>query len=222
MADHALSAPGHHPKLRHHFVSLKQQNESAQLGMWLFLLTEIMFFGGLFGGYAVYRWQYPQAWADASHHLDILLGGFNTVVLIGSSLTMVLAVQGAEKGRKGLIIGWLLATIALGSVFLVVKYFEYADKFTHHLVPGYNFHVEAANAAQQQLFYLFYFAMTGMHALHMIIGIAALAVLVRFAARGVFDEKYYPHVELVGLYWHFVDIVWIFLFPLLYLIGRHV
>jgi cytochrome c oxidase subunit III len=228
MADQALPPPAaaataheHHPALRHHFVTLDQQRESSTLGMWLFLLTEIMFFGGLFTGYGIYRFMYPEAWKEASHHLDVTLGAINTAVLIFSSLTMALAVHAAQLGKKNLLILFLIATLVLGLVFLGIKTKEYADKFEHHLVPGTDFHFEGSWARQAMLYYCFYFAMTGMHAVHMIIGMVGLLMLIRMAAKDVFSAQYHTHIELFGLYWHFVDIVWIFLFPLLYLIGRH-
>lgn len=216
-----LSAETHSAVLAHHFNDLEQQRKASTLGMWAFLITEIMFFGGLFTGYAVYRAAYPEAFAEASHHLDVLLGSINTAVLISSSLTMALAVHGAQVNDRKALIRFLLLTMFLGLVFLGIKLFEYAHKFAEQLVPGSNFHYEGAHAQQVQLFFSFYFAMTGMHALHMIIGIGILTVLVILAWRGRFSSVYYSPVELTGLYWHFVDIVWIFLFPLLYLIGLH-
>jgi cytochrome c oxidase subunit III len=205
----------------HQFDDVEQQYEAASLGMWVFLLTEIMFFGGLFTGYTVYRAIYPLAFAEGSHHLDIMLGGVNTAVLIGSSLTMALAVYSAQVGERQALTRFLLLTILLGLVFLGIKGLEYAHKFEEHLVPGRGFVAEGPHAAQIQLFFGFYFSMTGMHALHMIIGIAILGVLARQAWHGRFSPAYFTPVELSGLYWHFVDIVWIFLFPLLYLLGRH-
>lgn len=206
---------------RHQFDDVEQQEEVAQLGMWVFLVTEIMFFGGLFTGYAVYRAVYPAAFAEGSQHLDILLGGINTAALIGSSLTMALAVHRAQVGERSGLVWFLLLTIVLGLVFLGIKGLEYAHKFEEHLVPGSRFAAEGPHAAQVQLFFGFYFSMTGMHALHMVIGIAILAVLAWQARLGHFSPAYWRPVELTGLYWHFVDIVWIFLFPLLYLLGRH-
>jgi cytochrome c oxidase subunit 3 len=206
----------------HHFDDLQQQHEAAQLGMWVFLITEIMFFGGLFAAYTVYRSSYHQAFGAASRHLDITLGTFNTVVLIGSSLTMALAVHAAQRGRRRAIIGFLIATILLGAVFLAVKALEYTHKFHEHLIPGHGFQFpDPALARPAELYFGLYFAMTGMHALHMIIGIGILLVMIRLAARGRFSADHYSPVEVTGLYWHFVDIVWIFLFPLLYLIERH-
>jgi cytochrome c oxidase subunit 3 len=213
--------PEHHVALAHHFDDIEQQYEASGLGMWLFLLTEIMFFGGLFAGYTVYRSAYPVAFAEGSHHLDIVLGSINTAVLLGSSLTMALAVQAAQVGQRQALVGFLGLTILLGAVFLGIKGVEYAHKFTEHLFPGSQFVYEGANAGQVQLFFSFYIGMTAMHALHMVIGLGLLTVLALRAWRGRFSSTYYTPVEIVGLYWHFVDIVWIFLFPLLYLLGRH-
>jgi cytochrome c oxidase subunit 3 len=189
--------------------------------MWVFLLTEIMFFGGMFTGYAVYRVAYPAAFIEGSQHLDIVLGGVNTAVLIGSSLTMALAVHSTQLGERASVVCFLLLTMLLGLVFLGIKGVEYGHKFADHLVPGSGFVFAGPHAPQVQLFFCFYFAMTGMHALHMLIGLVILAVLAWQSWRGRFSPLYATPVELTGLYWHFVDIVWIFLFPLLYLLGRH-
>ena len=215
MSDHAAAT------VAHQFEDAEQQFEASSLGMWVFLVNEVMFFAGLFLAYVVYRSQYAEAFAHASHHLDVALGGINTCVLIGSSLTMAMAVRAAQLGnRRGLII-LLVATMILGSVFLGIKGFEYHHKFEEHLVPGPAFHYDAPNAGHAELFFSLYFAMTGLHALHMIVGIGVLAVLVWMSTRGRFGADYYSPIEMMGLYWHFVDIVWIFLFPLLYLLGRH-
>ncbi len=219
-----MSAPAHHPALAHHFENLSEQKETATLGMWVFIAQEIMFFGGLFASYAVYRFKYQEAFAVASHHLNVPLGAFNTAVLICSSLTMALAVHAAALGKRRQIVAFLLLTVLLGGVFLGIKAVEYKDKFDHHLVPGEHFdgevlHLEGDRARQAQVYYSLYFAMTGLHALHMIIGIPILLTLAALAARGRYDAQYHAPVEVAGLYWHFVDIVWIFLFPLLYLIG---
>jgi cytochrome c oxidase subunit 3 len=205
----------------HQFDDAEQQVEASTLGMWTFLATEILFFGGLFLVYTVYRLAYPQAFAEASNHLDVVLGAVNTAVLIGSSLTMVLAVHSARIGsRRGLIL-FLLATLVLGGIFLGIKGVEYAHKFHEHLVPGADFRFTGADPRHAAIFFSIYFAMTGMHALHMIIGAGLILTLVGMAWRRRFSPEYFTPVEMVGLYWHFVDIVWIFLFPLLYLIGRH-
>jgi cytochrome c oxidase subunit 3 len=210
-----------HPALAHHFENLGEQKEASSLGMWLFIAQEVMFFGGLFLAYTVYRNLYPAAFAEASHHLDWKLGGINTAVLILSSLTMALAVRAAALGHRRQIVLFLIATVVLGSIFLGVKVVEYADKFEHHLVPGAHFQFPGPHARPAQIFYSLYFAMTGLHALHMIIGIPILLTLAWMAHRGRFGPAYHTPVEMTGLYWHFVDIVWIFLFPLLYLVGHH-
>jgi cytochrome c oxidase subunit 3 len=211
----------HDATVAHHFDDAEQQHEASTLGMWVFLVTEIMFFGGIFAAYVVYRSLFPEAFAGASNHLDVRLGTFNTVVLIGSSLTMALAVHAGQMGRPNGIVAWLLATIGLGSVFLGVKAYEYAHKFHEHLVPGPHFAWHGAEPGHAEIFFGLYFTLTGVHALHMVIGIGLLSWLARAARHGRFSAAYSTPVELTGLYWHFVDIVWIFLFPLLYLIGRH-
>ena len=221
MAD-ARSHGEHHPALQHHFEDLEQQFEASGLGMWVFLATEVMFFGGLFMAYIVYRTWYPEAFAEGSRHLDVTLGGINTAVLIASSLTMAMAVWAGQQGsRKGQVI-YLALTLLFGLGFLGIKAVEYAEKFRDHLVPGPGFEWHgAASPANVQMFYSLYFATTGLHALHMIIGAGLIIVLMVMAARGRFTREWNTPVEVGGLYWHFVDIVWIFLFPLLYLIERH-
>lgn len=204
----------------HQFDDAEQQHDASTLGMWVFLVTEIMFFSGMFTAYVIYRSLYADAFAHASRHLDVLLGTINTTALITSSLTMALAVHAAQVGRRQALITFLLLTMALGLMFLVIKGFEYGHKFHEGLVPGPNFRYAGPDTGQQQLFFSIYFAMTGLHALHMVIGIGLLGVLVWQAGKRRFGAAYYTPVELTGLYWHFVDIVWIFLFPLLYLFGR--
>ena len=214
------------PELRHHFVDLPQQREAASLGMWVFLVTEVLFFGGMFLAYVIYRSMYRRAFEMASNQLDIKLGAFNTAVLIMSSLTMALAVWASAVGKRKLIVFFLLLTMVLGATFLGVKVVEYKDKFEHHEVPGANFHpvderTHQPLPRQSEMFFSLYFCMTGLHALHMIIGLGLLGWLVLRARRGDFTPRYNTPVDMVGLYWHFVDIIWIFLFPLLYLLGRH-
>ena len=211
----------HHPALAHHFDNLDQQQEASALGMWVFLLTEILFFGALFLIYTIYRMWYPEAFAAASHHLDIPLGTINTAVLIGSSLTMALAVRAAQLNSRRAIMIFIALTMILGGVFLGIKAVEYSHKFHEHLVPGPLFVFDPQFARPAQIFFSLYFMMTGLHALHMIIGLGMMTVITTMAWRGTFDGSYYTPVEVSGLYWHFVDIVWIFLFPLLYLIGAH-
>jgi cytochrome c oxidase subunit 3 len=211
----------HSPHVAHQFESAEQQFEASSLGMWAFLITEIMFFGGLFAVYAVYRSAYPDAFAAGSRHLDLVLGTVNTLVLIGSSLTMAMAVWEAQHGRRNGQIRYLVLTMGLGLLFLVIKAFEYGHKFHEHLIPGRLFQWSGPFAQNVQLFFSLYFAMTGVHALHMIVGIGLLTWLLVNAWRGRYTTQSFGPVEISGLYWHFVDIVWIFLFPLLYLIDRH-
>jgi cytochrome c oxidase subunit III len=234
--------PGH-PGLQHHFENMEQQREAGTLGMWVFLVTEIMFFGGMFLSYTLYRTKYPEAFASASNHLDLTLGAVNTVVLILSSLTMALAVYSAQTGKRRNLIICLALTIVLGLSFLGIKAVEYHDKYVDHLIPGqlipgnpfnpavqehgtpYDKHklhlLPGATVKNVEMFYWIYFAMTGMHAVHMIIGVGVMLVLLYAAWKGRYGPEYHSPVEISGLYWHFVDIIWIFLFPLLYLLGRH-
>jgi cytochrome c oxidase subunit III len=223
----AIHPPGHgdtphHPWLQHHFDNMEDQAEASTLGMWVFLVTEIMFFGGLFLAYLVYRHQSPTGFQEASHHLNIYWGAANTAILIISSLTMALAVRSAQTSQPAKVqVRWLLLTILLGAAFLGIKAIEYTDKFRDHIVPGPHFQWEGLYPKPAEQFYSLYFAMTGLHALHMVIGIGIMSVIAFLASRKTFDSEYYTPVEVAGLYWHFVDIVWIYLFPLLYLIGRH-
>ncbi len=205
----------------HQFDDLEQQHEASWIGMWVFLATEIMFFGGMFMGYILYRSLYPAAFAGASDRLDVWLGGINTAVLISSSFTMALALHAAEMGKRRPLVCLLVFTAVLGLAFLGIKFSEYYVKFEEHLIPGSSFVYEERLVGPAQIFFSFYFAMTGMHALHMIVGIGLLSYLIVHSLRGRFSAAYHTPVELIGLYWHFVDIVWIFLFPLLYLVGRH-
>jgi cytochrome c oxidase subunit 3 len=210
----------HHPAQQHHFDTLDQQHEAATLGMWIFLITEVLFFGGLFLAYMLYRVWYPVAWSEASLELNVVLGGVNTVVLIASSLTMAMAVRGAQTGLRKATMGWLVLTMLFGLTFLVIKYFEYAEKFEHHHVPGPTFAFPGPNAGPVQIYFSLYFLMTGLHATHMVIGFGILSVILWMAYKNRFSPEWYTPVEISGLYWHFVDIVWIFLFPLLYLVDR--
>ena len=213
---------GRPPRLLHQFESFEQQREAASLGVWVFLVTEVMFFGALFAAYVVYRWLHPAAFMMASRKLDIVLGALNTGVLLTSSLTMALAVRFAQIDRGRIAAILLLLTIALGAVFLGIKAHEYHEKFVEHLVPGPLFSAEFADPRGAQLFFCLYFGMTGLHAVHMIVGMGLLIGLLVPAFLGWFSPQDHGFIEGVGLYWHFVDIVWIFLFPLLYLVGRHV
>ena len=279
--------------LAHQFDDAEQQLEAATLGMWVFLATEVLFFGGMFLGYVVYRTAYPAAFAEGSRQLDMVLGTVNTGILLASSLTMALAVRSVQINRSRTAVLFLVATALLGSAFLGIKFYEYEHKFQEHLVPGRDFNlvnllegdrnaesavrgtivelgpdhvginqggklhsyrlgagaqvtingrpatasglspgqavvIDAAGDTQTlravtnrvELFFSFYFAMTGFHALHMIIGICVVAVIAVLAGRGRFCSEYFTPVEMTGLYWHFVDVVWVFLFPLLYLIDH--
>jgi len=204
----------------HQFDDYEQQQEASTMGMWLFLATEILFFGGLFLGYTVYRGMYPAAYGEASRHLDIVLGTINTAVLLCSSLTMAMAIHEAQLGNRRMVILFLILTMVLGAAFLGIKFYEYYQKYVEHLVPGAGFVWEGPDSTHASLFFIFYFVMTGMHAVHMIIGLGVMTVMVVLSARGKFNSIYYSPLELGGLYWHFVDIVWVFLFPLLYLVER--
>ena len=232
---HATTQDVHgHPALQHHFENMEQQREAGTIGMWVFLVTELMFFGGMFLAYALYRNLFPAAFATASNHLDITLGAVNTGVLIVSSFTMALAVYFTQVGKLRPQIICLILTLVLGLTFLGIKAVEYHEKYTDRLIPGrlipsapfgpdaHALHMlPGATLPQVEMFYWIYFAMTGMHALHMIIGAGLLTFLIIYSIKGRFDPEYHSPVEIIGLYWHFVDIVWIFLFPLLYLLGRH-
>ena len=244
MATEATAPEIHgHRSLQHHFENMVQQREAGTLGKWVFLVTEIMFFGGMFLAYTLYRSLYPAAFASASNHLDITLGAVNTGVLILSSFTMAMAVYFTQIGKRRPQVLCLLLTLLLGLTFLGIKAVEYHDKYEDRLIPGrlipghsFNPQVQqegqpvdphklhllpGATVEKVEMFYWIYFAMTGMHALHMIIGAGLLTFLLIFSLKGRFDPEYHSPVEVIGLYWHFVDIVWIFLFPLLYLLGRH-
>ena len=283
----------HPPGLQHQFEDMGQQAESDSIGMWMFLVQEIMFFGGLFTVYLVFRSKYPMAFAAGSNHLNVVWGTANTLVLIVSSLTMALAVHYAQLGKRNLQVIFIILTMILGATFLGVKAIEYTDKYNEGIVPVKGLNLRTPKAAKHQeskpeaehnapkegehgehayvnptadfvwedtslavmardapnggfltdaekigyfsngeidpskfrdkvrIFFWIYFAMTGLHALHMIIGLGIMAWLLWKAWRGTFTAEYYAPVEMSGLYWHFVDIVWIFLFPLLYLLGRH-
>lgn len=207
-----------HTAYAHQFDTVEQQQSASSLGMWLFLVTEIMFFGGLFLVYAVYRHLYFGAFAEASHRLNATLGAVNTAILICSSFTMALAVRAAQLGQRKTLMIFIVLTMILGSAFLGVKAYEYNEKFEKHEVPGYNFEWEGKYGSQAHIFFGLYFVMTGLHAFHMVIGIGLMLYLLYASWHGKYSSAYYWPVELSGLYWHFVDIIWIFLFPLLYLI----
>jgi len=224
MHDVAAHADAHGPRadgLVHQFADVEQQRDAGRLGMWLFLATEILFFGGMFTGYVVYRLLHYQAFVTGSHFLIVKFGATNTAVLICSSLTMALAIRAAQTGKsKSTIIGWLVLTMILGAAFIGIKlYFEWYHDWVEGLIPGLHWTAAPGHTPGGEQFFCFYFFMTGLHALHMVVGIGILTVLVIMTARNRFSSQYYAPLEISGLYWHFVDIVWIFLFPLLYLIG---
>mgnify|MGYP002620382312 CR=1 FL=1 len=213
---------GHHPHQAHHFHSMDQQSSSAKLGMWLFLGQELLFFAGIFMAYIYLRYTYPDMVLAASHHLDWKLGALNTVFLITSSLTMALGVREAQLGNNKGVVRFLAVTILFACLFCVVKFFEYKAKFEHGLLPA-NYWEGGVDIVSGQpgpwLFFGLYFGATGLHALHVIIGIGVLAWILVRAQRNEFDKEHYMPVENVGLYWHLVDLIWIFLFPLLYLVA---
>jgi len=237
----------HHPALLHHFDDMAQQKEASTFGMWVFLLTELMMFGGLFMAYMIYRLKFYDSFVAGSLSISVRWGLANTLVLLGSSFTMAMAVWAAQQGKFKQQVTWLVLTMILGAAFLGVKAKEYYDKYEECHIPGHIIgkgfnavggrgcetgniakEIEERNrlpktaaeqiATQTEIFFSFYFAMTGLHAFHMIIGLGLLSWLLLRALRGDFGPSYFTPVELGGLYWHFVDIVWIFLFPLLYLV----
>ena len=263
-AQEAHDDHGHGHELAHHFVSVEQQHDAGNLGMWMFLTTEVLFFGGLFAAYTIYRYKFEKVFEQASNILDPMLGAINTIVLIFSSVTMAFAVRSAQQGKSKAIVAWLGATIVFGGLFLGIKYFEWKHDAQLHVFPtsdfnwtwarekhsegehgghghdshgpelkGYIFNspVVPANyvesdarnpeAKQAKLFFFLYFSMTSLHALHMVIGFGVMAVIMAYAWNGYYTANYYVPVESIGLYWHFVGLVWIFLFPLLYLLGAH-
>ncbi len=216
MPNELLEAP-----VEHQFDNAEQQRDAATMGMWLFLATEVLFFGAMFLGYTAYRFSYPQAFADASRHTLIAFGGTNTAVLLISSAVMAFAVRAASQNKRGLLGLLLFVTASLGAVFLVIKGFEYAHEIREGLFPGRGFRIDAADPTHAELFYYLYWLMTGVHALHVTIGVLLISF---FALRAWLTDAFQNHdtpVELLGLYWHFVDIVWVFLFPLIYMIDRH-
>lgn len=251
--DHGQDGAAH---LAHHFDSLQQQYDSARLGMWIFLVTEVLFFGGLFCAYAIYRANSPEVFVDGHRFLDKPLGAANTVVLIFSSLTMAMAVRAAQLGRRRALVGLLAVTLACGLIFLGVKFVEYKHKWDHRMVPGqariaswfspaaprdapqgfrpdetyvkehlagagYEDLSQAALAGYVRNLARFmgiYFSLTALHALHVAVGIGVIFWILLGAMRGRFGRRYFTPVDMVGLYWHLVDLIWIYLFPLLYLI----
>jgi cytochrome c oxidase subunit 3 len=241
---HAPANPDHSPdfEVAHHWDSADTQFDAGRMGVWLFLVTEVLFFGGLFCAFFIYRGWYFDSFVDAHHHLDWKLGGLNTLVLIFSSLTMALAVRSAQVNDKAKTVQFLVVTLICAGIFLVVKYFEYSHKFHLGLLPGGLFYgdippeiagdsekIEAFKrqvltdkgftSAHPHIFFSIYFMMTGIHGLHVVIGMGLITWILIRASKGEFSQRYYAPVEGVGLYWHLVDLVWIYLFPLLYLVG---
>ena len=207
-------------RLAHQFETIEQQREADTIGMWMFLATEVMFFGGLIMCYTFARFTYPQVFEAASHRLYVVYGGPNTAILLCSSFSMALAVRAAKMGQRNALIAFLGLTIFLGVAFLSVKGFEYHTDYVEHLVPQVDFKWDGAGARQAEIFFWLYFMLTGLHAVHVTIGIGILATLAVMAWRGRIHDGNDMPVEISGLYWHFVDIVWVFLFPLLYLVGH--
>lgn len=216
MANHSSSTSSQF--MQHHFVDAEQQFDAAKMGMWIFLVTEILFFGGLFAAYIVYRLCYPELFTLASEELNTLWGGVNTVVLIGSSLTVAMAIKSAQLNQKKNIIINLGITLALAGVFMVIKYFEWTHKFHLGIFPGEFYAFDGIDHPKANVFFSLYYLMTGLHGIHVVIGMGLMIWLLWRAVKGHFDPEYYTPVEITGLYWHLVDIIWIFLFPLFYLI----
>ena len=209
-----------HPvHVAHHFAAAEPQFTSAKLGMWVFLLTEILFFGGLFCAYGVYRYLHPDMFYNVHKLLDVNMGAINTVVLITSSLTMALSIRSMQLGNKKQTLRLLAITLILAGVFLAVKYFEYSHKFHLGQLPGKWYSFEGAEGENPHLFFSIYFAMTGLHGIHVVAGMVTIAWMMIRTAKNHFSPEYYTPIEVTGLYWHLVDLIWIFLFPLLYLIG---
>jgi len=204
--------------LGHHFSSLARQNEAMRLGMWLFLATEILLFAGLFTGYAVYRFEFPEAFKECSRHLELTAGTVNTLVLITSSLTVALAIHYARSNRPKAAAICLVLTLAFALAFLGIKAIEYSAHFHEKSLPGKYYAFEEVKIPGAAMFFSLYFLMTGLHGLHVVVGMSVLSWILWRTLQGRYSERYYTGLELGGLYWHLVDLVWIFLYPLLYLI----
>lgn len=203
---------------QHHFVDADQQLDAAKMGMWIFLITEILMFGGLFAAYIVYRFWYPELFVMASQELNTIWGGVNTVVLLGSSLTVAMAIKSAQLNQKRNVTINLLITLSLAVIFMVIKYFEWTHKFDLGIFPGRYYAFEGIDHPKANVFFSLYYMMTGLHGVHVTIGIGLMTWLLVRSFKGHFGKEYYNPVEITGLYWHLVDIIWIFLFPLFYLI----
>jgi len=208
----------HDSHVQHHFVNANQQLDSAKMGMWVFLVTEILFFGGLFAGYTIYRMLYPELFVQASIELDKVWGTVNTLVLIASSVTVALAIRSAQVGKPKRVITYLVTTIILAAVFMTIKYFEWEHKFSLGIYPGKFYSFDGIDNPKAHIFFSFYYLMTGLHGIHVLVGMGLMVWLIIKTKKGEITSDYYNPVEITGLYWHLVDIIWIFLFPLFYLI----
>lgn len=217
VADEQVKSPDFH--VAHHFDKADTQFDAARMGIWLFLVTEVLFFGGLFCAFFIYRGWYFESFVEAHHSLDKQMGALNTLFLITSSLTMALAVRAAQMTKKDQATRMLAVTFLLAGAFLVVKYFEYGHKIHDGLLPGAMFTAQGFKTAHPGTFFAIYFVMTGIHGLHVLIGMGLILWILLRNMRGDFSSRYYAPVEGVGLYWHLVDLIWIYLFPLLYLVG---
>jgi cytochrome c oxidase subunit 3 len=202
----------------HHFANMNVQAEAMRLGMWLFLATEILLFAGLFCGYAVYRFEFPLAFQESSRHLNLTLGTLNTIVLITSSFTVALGIHYARTDKPKLAGICLIITVLFALAFLGFKAIEYAEHFKEHALPGKYYAFEEVKVPGAAMFYSLYFLMTGLHGVHVLVGMCVLIYITWRCFQGRYSSHYYMGIELGGLYWHLVDLVWIFLYPLLYLI----
>ncbi len=224
LTTHDEHAHEHNPFHQHHFATMEQQFDASKIGMWLFLATEILLFGGLFVGFGVMQSRHSEAFVAGHHHLDWQMGALNTCFLLISSFTMVMAVWAASNNRNGnkkkILVGNLLLTLGFAGGFMVVKYFEYNHKFHDGLLPGKFFHYTGPDLVPNMyLFFSFYFMMTGLHGFHVLGGMGAITYLIIRSLKGDYSSDYFTPVDLIGLYWHLVDLIWIYLFPLLYLIS---
>jgi len=217
--DHSAVIPGTHHVVPHHFASAFAEFDASKFGMWLFLVTEILLFGGLFCAYCIFRGLYPETFHEAHLELNKTLGALNTVVLLFSSLTMALAVNYAQRNDRKKSFWMLVVTLLCALTFLCVKYVEYSHKFHEGLLTAGFYKFQGIKAPNPGLFFSLYFMMTGLHGIHVLIGMSIITWVLIRTKKGDFNSKYFTPVELTGLYWHLVDLIWIFLFPLLYLIG---
>ena len=216
MSNHAESHPAY---LAHHFVEPVQQYEAAKLGMWIFILTEVLLFGGLFCAYTIFRLWYPDMFFNAHKHLSLVIGSLNTVVLITSSLTMALAIRSTQINKKNQTIFFLTCTLLLAAAFLFFKYLEYSEHFRLGQFPGKFYTYTGIQGTNPHIFFSIYYLLTGLHGLHIIGGITVIVIMLIRTAKNNFSSEYYTPLEVTGLYWHLVDLIWIFIFPLLYLVG---